>query len=102
MGKPASRAAVLRVAAAVIVLASAAGCGRTDYDDGAGFHDGFLASFTRDCAIRPRPGKQGRHNPAYSRGFADGIDRGLEACLELRNEPDRVAFATASVHARAR
>jgi hypothetical protein len=86
-----------RWAAAAILVASVAGCGQSGYEDGAGFQDGFLAGYARDCPLRSPPGEKRWRGSAYSRGYADGIDNGIRACRGLRNGGDPAVFATAAM-----
>lgn len=96
MGERAYGIAV-RWTAAAILVAAAAGCGQSGYDDGAGFQDGFLAGYARDCPLRSPPGEKRWHGSAYSRGYADGLDDGIRACRSLRNGGDAAVVATAAV-----
>jgi hypothetical protein len=97
MAKSATGAAVRWTAAATLIAAAATGWGRADYEDGTGFQDGFLAGYGRDCALRSPPVEKRWRSSAYSRGYADGIDNGIQACQGLRHGADGTVLATAAV-----
>jgi hypothetical protein len=82
MGKPTSAAWV-----AALVAVAASGCGGPDYADGAGFSDGFVAGYAQHCVMRAPSAQRRWSGPAYSRGFADGMARGIAACEEQSGEP---------------
>lgn len=85
---------VVALAAAAVGTAVAVGCSRGGYEDGAGFNDGFIAGYARACAISS-PLSEGRwRNATYSRGYADGIERGIEACREERRSDSDYLAAT--------
>ena len=89
MGKQHIWTAVCVTAASAILFAS--GCSRGGYEDGTGFSDGFIAGYGRACQISSPAENRRWQNADYSRGYADGVEKGIQACSEERRESRYIA-----------
>lgn len=91
----------IAVIAAIVLLA---GCQKIEFDAGAGFMDGFVAGYGRDCSIRSPEAEGHWRSASYSRGYADGVGRGITACNAHRQDQSRLVAVvdTAAVRLDAR